>query len=92
MLTGAAAPPPFPSFRFIMDTDLSRHMLTGVKPEWLRQFLLRTVAIWVGRALGKDIPQASPGMRPLRQAPRPAAGGDGDAHDGHSPALPSIRC
>jgi NAD(P)-dependent dehydrogenase (short-subunit alcohol dehydrogenase family) len=54
---------------YIMATDLSKHMLPGVKPEWLRQFLLRTFAIQVAKLLGKTIPQGAATQVFLATAP-----------------------
>jgi WW domain-containing oxidoreductase len=54
---------------YIMATDLSKHMLPGVKPEWLRQFMLRSFAIQVAKLLGKTIPQGAATQVYLATAP-----------------------
>jgi WW domain-containing oxidoreductase len=54
---------------YIMDTDLSKHMLAEMKPVWLRNFLMATLGAVATKIMGKSIPQGAATQVYLATAP-----------------------
>jgi light-dependent protochlorophyllide reductase len=54
---------------YIMSTDLSKHMLADIKPQWMQRLLMATVGAALSKIIGKTIPQGAATQVYLATAP-----------------------